>query len=156
MKLKLCRTRNFEVLHRAERGIEFTHFGQAAYLHAWFYRIALWVFLDRKEMKWVYWAEAKLARVRLCLAIRKHSEFGEVAIVSWGMDCDCAQWADRVVYLPDTLTAVEEWVDRYERNAEGPQGWRLEYPSIADGMVATSRDLALEAYEDGHSWVVRP
>ena len=77
-----------------------------------------------------------------------------VAVVYGGMDCDCSRWDDRVAILPAVPTVVSRWVDRYHDGAEGPQWTRISRPSRAP-KKSTSRDLALEAFEDGHPHVVR-
>jgi hypothetical protein len=76
-------------------------------------------------------------------------EGGLVAIVYGG-----GRWDNRVSLVPATITAVEQWAERYHAQAEVPQWQRLERPSIAADLVEDDRDLALEAFEDGHSHVL--
>jgi hypothetical protein len=78
-------------------------------------------------------------------------EDGIVAIVYGGIDCDGGRWDNRVSLVPATITAVEQWAERYHAQAEGPQWQRLERPSVAADLVEDDRDLALEAFEDGHA-----
>lgn len=87
-------------------------------------------------------------QVRVC------AEFGEVAVVYGGMDCDCSMWEDRVVLLPAVPVVVDKWICDYHDGAEGPQWTRISRPSRAP-KKSTSRDLALEAFENGHPHVVR-
>lgn len=82
------------------------------------------------------------------------AEGGQIAIVTSGMDCDCSAWTGSVSYVPATVAAVDEWLEDFYGNAEGPQGHYLAAPSVARRVQRTSRDLALEAYEDGHPHVV--
>lgn len=95
------------------------------------------------------------SRADLAARVATLAEEGEVAIVFGGMDCDCARWDDRVATVPALPVAVVQWIDRYHEGAEGPQWTRLERPSVARDLRSSSRDLALEAFEDGHPHVVR-
>jgi hypothetical protein len=78
-------------------------------------------------------------------------EGGVVAIVYGCIDCDSGRWDNRVSLVPATITAVEQWAERYHAQVEGPQWQRLERPSVAADLVEDDRDLALEAFEDGHA-----
>ena len=78
-------------------------------------------------------------------------EDGMVAIVYGGIDCDGSRWDNCVSLVPATITAVEQWAERYHAQAEGPQWQRLERPSVVADLVEDNRDLALEAFEDGHA-----
>jgi len=78
-------------------------------------------------------------------------EGGMVAIVYGGIDCDGGRWDNRVSLVPATITAVEQWAERYHAQAEGPQWQRLGRPSVAADLVEDDRDLALEAFEDWHA-----
>jgi hypothetical protein len=89
-------------------------------------------------------------RAEFAARIHQFAEDGFVAVVYGGMDCDCARWDDRVVILPAIPTVVVHWIDQYNEGAEGPQWTNLERPSIANELTPSSRDLALEAFEDGH------
>jgi hypothetical protein len=93
-------------------------------------------------------------RAGLAARIAQCAQGGRVAIVYGGMDCDCSRWDDRVVLVPATTVAVERWIDSYHERAEGPQWTRVTTPAEARGLKASSRDLALEAFEDGHQHVV--
>lgn len=82
--------------------------------------------------------------------ITEFAEDGRVAIVTNGMDCDCSAWENSVSLVPATLAEVDVWLDDFYGSAEGPQGHYLERPSVARQLKRSSRDLALEAFEDGH------
>lgn len=88
--------------------------------------------------------------------IKSVAEHGEVAIVENGMDCDCVQYFDRVTITTADVRAVEGHIAERLAWAEGPMNFRLMKPSEARGLVAGSRDLTSEAYENGHQHVVRP
>lgn len=77
-----------------------------------------------------------------------------VAMVTNGMDCDCSSWSDRVTIVEAIPRHVERVIDDYYAGAEGPQGHYLAPPSTVAELETEYRDLALEAYEDGHAHVV--
>ncbi|WP_114947272.1 hypothetical protein [Microvirga calopogonii] len=93
-------------------------------------------------------------RADLKAKISDLQEGGKVAIAYGGIDCDGGRWDNRVSTVPASPVAVERWYDRYEARAEGPQWQTLEKPSVASDLVEDDRDLALEAFEDGHSHVL--
>jgi len=95
-------------------------------------------------------------RDRKSATIEENSEGGMVAIVYGGRDCDMSQWDNCVTVVPATVTHVEGWEKDYMENAEGNVWWHLERPSVANAIESSSRDLALEAFEDGHPHLVRP
>jgi hypothetical protein len=93
-------------------------------------------------------------RADLKARIGQLQENGKIAIVYGGTDCDGGRWDNRVSEVPAIPVAVGRWHDRYEAQAEGPQWQTLEKPSIAPDVVGDDRNLALEAFEDGHSHVL--
>ena len=82
------------------------------------------------------------------------AEDGQVAMVWSGMDCDCVKYEGAVRMVEATVAAVEKAADDYYSWADGPCGYYLERPSVARRLRYESRDLALEAFEDGHPHVV--
>jgi len=88
--------------------------------------------------------EALAERVRAC------AESGRVAIVTAGMDCDGSAWANRVSLVDAVPRVVERFLDRYYEQAEGPQSHELARPSAVADLQSVHRDLALEAFEEGH------
>jgi hypothetical protein len=93
-------------------------------------------------------------RADLKTRIGQLQERGKIAIVYSGIDCDGGRWDNRVSEVAAIPVAVERWYDRYEAQAEGPQWQTLEKPSVAADLVEDDRDLAMEAFEDGHSHVL--
>jgi len=75
-----------------------------------------------------------------------------VCRVEWGMDCDCVQYHyERNIPAP-TVIAFERDRDSMYEWADGPCNLGIGEP--VDEPENHSRDLALEAYEDGHPHVV--
>ena len=87
------------------------------------------------------------SKERFAKVVRESAENGEVAVVTQGMDCDCSQY----VYS-FTMEAVPTIVRRYMNSAydgaDGPMGCSVCKPS--ERPESYSRDLAMEAYENGH------
>lgn len=90
------------------------------------------------------------ARAELRSTLDRLAEDGRIAIVHGGLDCDGVQVSGCVDTLPAQAMAVERWRDRMHAQAEGPLWGHLEAPSATRGIRRHSRDLALEAFEDGH------
>lgn len=88
------------------------------------------------------------AKQKVIDAIRKYQVDGKVRLCDRFMDCDCAQstsWRD----IPATYVHYEREVDEIYAWAEGPGTTWLESPATKP-PAAEFRDLALEAFEDGH------
>lgn len=94
----------------------------------------------------------KLAeRQRRAERLASLAEGGRVCIVSSGMDCDGGAWAGRVYDMPANVYAVERFIERQYEWADGPLRLELASPSECEEVEYESRDLALEAFEDGHA-----
>ena len=93
-------------------------------------------------------------RAKLKARLAELQEEGKIALVHGGIDCDGGRWDNRVAMVSATVIAVERWSDRYKAQAEGPQWQTLEKPSLAKDLTEDSRDLGLEAFEDGHAHVL--
>lgn len=92
------------------------------------------------------------AALKQCIA--RCSEGGRVLIVESGRDCDGAEWRDRTHTLPATVTHyVAGFMLRCD-GADGPIYWDIDKPSRRAFYRASTRDLALEAFEDGHAHVI--
>ncbi len=80
-----------------------------------------------------------------------------IAVVWSGMDCDCSAYSNKVRFIDVTYDAkfvVEDHILKAYEYADGPCNWFLMKPSEAERLTYHSRDLALEAFEDGHPHVV--
>ena len=77
---------------------------------------------------------------------------GMVCLVSSGMDCDHATWLYGDIVPTPTVTAFMRQHAAYMAGAEGPQGMYAVPPT--ECPESESRDLILEAFEDGHPHVV--
>lgn len=91
-------------------------------------------------------------RARIAEAFTRFAQGGKIGIVRSGMDCDCSRYVNaRVIKVPGVFKFQiderrhQEWLDGPEHTSicapdELPESW--------------SRDLALEAFEDGHPYAV--
>ena len=90
-------------------------------------------------------------KAKLIAAIAEHAEHGLVGLSVTQMDCDCSQWSTWFS-IPATWVALERELRSIHDNAEGPVSWGLSEPPAQPEYH--SRDLALEAFENGHPHVV--
>jgi hypothetical protein len=112
----------------------------------------LW-FLNRLEQRGGMLAQATEARERrqaLHRRIAECNEGGQIAIIESGMDCDCVRYSGHVSLCDATVAAFDAEHDHRAHHADGPFSLSVERPSVARGIRYESRDLALEAFEDGH------
>lgn len=89
-------------------------------------------------------------RAGLATVIARHAEGGQVAILESGRDCDGASWVGVAHYLPASTMACLTFMDSRMVSAEGLMRFEFERPSVARETTPTHRDLAAEAFEDGH------
>ena len=90
-------------------------------------------------------------RPKFIAVIKEHEVDGLISLNSTQMDCDCARWTSGGV-MPAVPVAVEAAIQEMYDNAEGSVSWWIDTP--ANVAEYESRDLALEAFEDGHPHVV--
>lgn len=91
---------------------------------------------------------------RFYTRIRSCTVNGKIGIIVDAMDCDCAQYSRGHIIDAKSPVAVDKAVCEIYDDAEGPMSVAVVLPEVAKKHKWTSRDLALEAYEDGHPHVV--
>jgi hypothetical protein len=84
-----------------------------------------------------------------------------VAVITSGMDCDGGQWSGDVRWVtgeghPSLRAAVDDYIYHSLSWADGPMNFYVATDKEAAQAAYVSRDLALEAHEDGHDWVLTP
>ena len=79
---------------------------------------------------------------------------GVIGVVESGMDCDCSQYTHCTTIENPTAVKLEKDAEHRYEWADGPMGVSYCRPDELPGN--SSRDLALEAFEDGHPHVVYP
>ena len=91
-------------------------------------------------------------RQRLYDHIDRKTVDGKISLNQSGMDCDCSKFTGGSIEFTTPRRKIERTIDQIYNDAEGPQSVWIDYPSRK--QTNTSRDLALEAFEDGHPHVV--
>lgn len=89
-------------------------------------------------------------RASFLRSIVEMAEGGQVAVVWSGMDCDCVKYSNDVRLVEANKFAVEQHIDWMSDALDGPAGFYITSPSRAKQLKYNSRDLAMEAYENGH------
>ena len=80
---------------------------------------------------------------------------GRVGVIVSGSDCDCVSYyRECVTNLPAGAFIHQKETEHHEAYLDGPESVRYVTPSVIDPSNNHSRDLALEAFEDGHPHVV--
>lgn len=93
-------------------------------------------------------------REAIASRIAELAENGKVAIVESGMDCDGVQYSGRAAVIPASVMAYELFDRKTGEWADGPYSLGFARPS--EKVEYSSRDLGMEAFENGHPWVLRP
>jgi hypothetical protein len=98
------------------------------------------------------WSLGQLIAERARLAERMPAviEDGHYGVVVRGMDCDCTRFHWESVKTFRGIVDVWRFVELQYREAEGPLSVVFAKPSEVQDGWHESRDLALEAFEDGH------
>jgi hypothetical protein len=115
---------------------------------------ALW-FLNRLEERHWLLAQATEARVARQSLIRRIAELqvgGQVAVWESGRDCDSVRYRGFKCLIPATVAEFDALYEHEHQWADGPFCLWVESPLLE--RQRCSRDLALEAFEDGHSHVI--
>ena len=90
-------------------------------------------------------------RADFAATVYSRAENGLVALVTSGMDCDCVQYCYSYVVTAVPF-AIRHEIDGKYNWADGPMHCHVCKPS--ERPEAFSRDLAMEAYENGHPHIV--
>jgi len=80
---------------------------------------------------------------------------GQYGVLISGMDCDCVRYSrGSILDLPTGAMAAVKFWDDHCSWLDGPESQHFVTPALAAKEPSESRDLALEAFEDGHPHVV--
>lgn len=93
-------------------------------------------------------------RQALAQRIKECAQFGRVAVIESGRDCDGTQYSGYRHLIPATLHAYDALRDHLAKWADG--AFHLEIARPSEHVEYTARDLALEAFENGHPHSLRP
>jgi hypothetical protein len=94
------------------------------------------------------------SRQQLALDIAAKAEDGMVLVVESGRDCDGVQYWGRTSTIPAAVMSFIALETHTAKWADGPFRLDIERPSMEKGIDAGSRDLGMEAFEDGHPHVL--
>lgn len=95
-------------------------------------------------------------RAVLASTLKAHAENGMVAVIESGRDCDGVAYDGRVSLIPAMVVAYERHDQQIAEYADGPYHLSICTPSAAKSIEYTSRDLTMEAFENGHQHVIYP
>ena len=91
---------------------------------------------------------------REILKIKKNAENGSVLIV-WGQrDCDGSQSDGNTELVDAGYYSAQKFIDNLYEGADGAVWYEYAKPSADDDIAVETRDLALEAYENGHNHII--
>ncbi|MDR3502945.1 MAG: hypothetical protein P4L79_10205 [Legionella sp.] len=112
--------------------------------------------LDKSGRDWYNQRHVDYLVEKLALAnkIKECEENGKVAILTSGMDCDGVRYSGQKSFVDAYLTVVEQEIDEANKWADGPIHMSIVKPSEARKVAYESRDLGMEAFEDGHPHVL--
>jgi len=96
------------------------------------------------------WHKKATARRAFLRSLAEKAENGSIAMVWSGMDCDGVRYRNSVKTVKADVKSVMEAENEEYEWADGPCNYYLEKPSVAKTLQYSSRDLVLEAFEDGH------
>lgn len=105
-----------------------------------------------RELSWVH--EKINDRAHMHFVMHKHIRNGQIGLLVSGMDCDCVQFSYGSVVSVNSLAELEKHIASMYEWADGPLNVTYTTPEKASKYERQSRDLALEAFEDGHGHVV--
>ena len=97
-------------------------------------------------------AKITLSRTAFAERIASCAQGGRVAVFESGRDCDGVEYSGKRHLIDATLAAFEALDDSIGEWADGP--YRLRVAHISESEQYSSRDLVLEAFEDGHRHVI--
>lgn len=99
--------------------------------------------------------QVRRANVMLLIhLIATKAEGGKVCAIESGRDCDGVQYAGKVHTIDANIAAWRKLYDDLGNWADGPFSLSVASPSEARAIEYTSRDLVMEAHEDGHPHVI--
>ena len=80
--------------------------------------------------------------------IAEHAEAGQIAVIESGRDCDGVCYSGYRHIIPASVQALDALANRLAKSADGFISLTIARPS--EDIEYTSRDLTLEAFENGH------
>jgi len=88
---------------------------------------------------------------REVLKIKENAENGRVLIVYGGRDCDGSQSEGYTKLVDAGYYSAQKFIDSLYEGADGAIWYEFAKPSEDVNIAVETRDLALEAFENGHN-----
>jgi hypothetical protein len=93
-------------------------------------------------------------KLEIVKKIKNFAENGEVLLIESGRDCDGVEYGGRTCLMDANFVSVNAYIEKAEDWADGAIYFEFDRPSNAENYSRSSRDLTLEAYENGHPHVI--
>lgn len=90
------------------------------------------------------------ARIALHRRIAECAQDGKILVIESGRDCDCVEYSGQTRIIEASVKAFDALQDEIAKWADGPFHLDIDKPSEDEFIRYESRDLVLEAFEDGH------
>ena len=105
---------------------------------------------DSKRFGTDYLAE----KISVIKEINSFAENGKILVIVGGCDCDGSQYYGRCYVMDANYTTVSNFENDQSHWADGSIYFDYDKPSNEGEYSYSSRDLALEAYENGHNHII--
>ena len=99
--------------------------------------------------------DALVYKARVARKIEENRVGNELYVYVWSRDCDMCEGSSRYT-IPASVLAYEKFCNDQYECAEGPMRINIMSRTEYDEFEPHFRDLALEAFENGHPHVVYP
>ena len=109
-----------------------------------------WARLDCKKLRTDFLAE-KIHKIK---KINSLAENGKILIIVGGCDCDGSEYYGKNYLVDANYTAVSHFENWQADGADGSIYFDYDKPSNKGEYSYSSRDLALEAFENGHNHII--
>jgi len=96
--------------------------------------------------------DRRMRRQSLIRAIAECAEDGKVAVIESGMDCDCTRYSGHRHLIDANVKAYDALRNHIAEWADGV--FYLDIARPSEDVEQSSRDLALEAFEDGRPYSI--
>jgi hypothetical protein len=93
-------------------------------------------------------------KLQLIETIKKFTENGKILLIEGGCDCDGSQYENKTRLVNATFVEVNAFIEDAENWADGSIYFDFDFPSNDEDYIRSSRDLVLEAFENGHQHII--
>ena len=93
-------------------------------------------------------------KLQLIKTVKKFAENGKILLIEGGCDCDGSQYQNKTHLVNATFVEVNAFIEHAEKWADGSIYFDFDFPSNDEDYTRSSRDLVLEAFENGHQHII--